>query len=147
MAGYFTPETDPRLFRCQCGRAECDAPATLASALLAMLNELRARVGRPIVVTSGNRCAWWNRQQGGEDDGDDRRYTDDDSEHCDPAGATGADLLIRSGRERWKLLEANFRRPVLFRRLGIGPDFLHVGTSIIHAGEVTWTYYAKPRAT
>ena len=145
--GYFRPESDPHLFRCRCGRPDCEAPTGVHPALLLGLNELRSRVGRPLRATSGNRCAWWNRQQGGVDDGDDCRYTEDDSEHCDPTGTTGADLACVTARERDELLVAIYARPRLFRRLGIGPDFVHVGTSILHPQQVCWTYYPnKPHA-
>lgn len=33
--------------------------------LVENLERLRAIVGRPLVVVSGHRCAWWNRRVGG----------------------------------------------------------------------------------
>lgn len=131
--GYFTPETDPWLYRCRCGRPKCDAATSVHPTLLSLLNELRYRVGRPIPVISGNRCEWWNAREGGVDG----------SEHVDPGGTLAADLGLRSGRERYELLAANFTKPILFKRLGIGPDFLHVGASISHPLEVCWSYYGK----
>jgi zinc D-Ala-D-Ala carboxypeptidase len=101
--------------------------------LLARLDTLRARVGRPLVVTSGLRCPYWNDRAGGERD----------SEHLT---GEAADLVCGSGRERWQLLAANFAGPEpLFTRIGFGATFVHVGLSRILPRDVAWTYYATTR--
>lgn len=55
------PHFKPSEFKCRCKRAECDAPE-IDKAFLAKLEELREKWGRPLVVTSGLRCAWHNDQ-------------------------------------------------------------------------------------
>lgn len=54
---YFKPSE----FKCRCKRAECDG-VDVDKGFLAKLEELREKWGRPLVVTSGVRCAWWNEQ-------------------------------------------------------------------------------------
>ena len=127
MTVYFKPEE----FRCRCGRPECDAPMAPSDTLLERLEMLRARVGRPIVITSGLRCRWWNEHEHGEPN----------SGHL-----TGeeVDVATANSHERWQLLAANwFSGPPLFERLGIGATFLHLGTSLTLPTGVCWAYYAK----
>lgn len=57
---YFKPSE----FKCRCKRAECDAPE-MDGAFLRLLEDLREKWGRPLVVTSGLRCAWHNERIGG----------------------------------------------------------------------------------
>ena len=124
---YFSPATDPKLYRCSCGRLECDAPAP-SSVLLMTLELMRHQLGREITVHSGPRCAFWNEKEGGE-----------------PTSAhlTGdaADLACGSGAERWDMLDA--ARQAGFQRLGIGRTFLHVDVSNTLPGKVVWHYYPK----
>ena len=129
---FFTPKTDPKLFRCGCARPECDALPPSAD-LLARLETLRYRFERPIQVTSGPRCAWYNRQPavGGAAD----------SDHLT---GQGADLATADSRTRYALLQANFHGPPVFRRLGIGATFLHVGVVPEKIYDVAWCYYPKP---
>lgn len=55
-------------YRCRCGRPQCDAPRELVPELADRLDELRERLGRPVILTSGLRCTYWNNRQGGEPD-------------------------------------------------------------------------------
>lgn len=128
---YFTETTDPKLYRCGCGRPECEAPKQPHRLLLMYLNITRELYGKPIVVTSGNRCAWYNAQQGGADP----------SEHVRPGGCLGADLHCTSSRDRAKLLDAC--RLAGLTRIGIYPAHLHVGVGDTidpqtFPGVVTW---------
>jgi hypothetical protein len=61
---WFTAEE----YRCKCGRAACPAPKELHPDLAGRLDELRERLNRPMVLTSGIRCAYWNAAVGGEPD-------------------------------------------------------------------------------
>lgn len=61
---WFTPDE----YRCKCGRAACAASKELAPDLAARLDELRERLNRPVVLTSGLRCAYWNAAVGGAPD-------------------------------------------------------------------------------
>lgn len=131
--GWFTPAGDPRLFRCPCGRPDCEAPPPAAE-LLARLNVLRDRVGRPVIVTSGPRCPSWNARVGG-------------ARTSDHLTGEGADLHVRDSRERDELLDAIYTRPRLFLRIGAGPDFLHVGLpGPERPARVAWTYYLRSAA-
>ena len=121
---WFTTTTDPRLFRC-CDRPECDAPQP-SGPLLDGLNRLRERLGRPIIVTSGPRCKVHNAEVGGADG----------SDHL---VGNGADLEAPTSRDRWHLIAANFEAQTLFRRLGVGKTFVHVGVG--STPDVIWTYY------
>lgn len=125
--GYFTTAE----FACKCGRAECDAPKTVNGDLLARLNQLRQRVGHPLRVTSGLRCAVWNTQVGGVGD----------SEHMT---GEAADIVVANGAERFALLAANWDGTVpLFNRVGVGATFIHFGVSASLPTNVVWTYPAK----
>ena len=131
MRDYFTAAE----MRCRCGRADCDAPRLVTAALLDPLNDLRERVGHPLIVTSGLRCAFWNQHEGGADD----------SEHLT---GEGVDIATVMGSERWRLLSANFAGGVpLFTRIGIGRAFIHFGVSVTLARERVWHYYPAKEAT
>lgn len=112
-ARWFDPEVE---FACRCGRgAECRAPKQPHRLLLLYLDQAREVYGHPIIVTSGNRCAWWNLRQGGEDP----------SEHVQADGCLGADIACSSSRERAFLLNAI--RLAGITRVGVYPRHLHVG--------------------
>lgn len=131
MTNYFRAEE----FVCRCGRAECDALTAVPTALLDPLNVLRARVVRPLLVTSGLRCAFWNEHEGGERD----------SEHLT---GEAVDILAGTSPERWSLLSANFAGAVpVFGRVGIGRTFIHFGVATHKERGVVWTYYPKREAT
>jgi hypothetical protein len=129
---YFSPETDPRLFACSCGRPGCDAPPP-SLMLLGILDAIRARHGKPIVITSGPRCLFWNEHEGGRPD----------SEHLE---GKGADAQCLSSADRWSLVTAAISCGVL--RIGIGPDFVHIGIGGAppHVQGVVWTYYPREKA-
>lgn len=122
---FFTAEE----LRCKCGRAACDAPLLVAPDLLARLDNLRFRLGRPILVASGLRCAYWNEKKGGKPT----------SEHLT---GDGVDVACPNSMERYALIAANFEgKAPLFTRFGIGRDFVHFGVAASLAPRVTWTYY------
>lgn len=54
-------------FKCECGGRYCNGyPAgNTSAALLNILERIRAYYGKPITITSGQRCATYNRQVGG----------------------------------------------------------------------------------
>ena len=116
-------------FMCRCGRHECEAPRDVSVDLLSRLDNLRYRLDRPVVITSGLRCAYWNARQSGTAD----------SEHLT---GEAADIACASGAERWAILAAIFSGTApLFTRIGIGKTFVHLGASKTHPAHVTWTYY------
>ncbi len=131
MARYFSPETDPYLFKCPCGRPECDAPAPSLE-LLELLDAIREALGRGTMVDSGPRCAFWNREVGGEDP----------STHLH---GEGADVMILSTHDR-ELVD-DVRRARGYRRLGVGNTFMHVDVTRRpeFAQGVMWHYYGLAR--
>lgn len=124
MATYFVPEE----WHCKCGRAECDAKKEPVAELASRLNTLRERLGKPIVITSGLRCQWWNDKQTG---------SVSDSEHVT---GEGVDIAVLGSTERWALLGALFKSPLLFSRVGLGSTFIHLGVGKDKAQRVAWTY-------
>jgi len=55
-------------FRCKCKRSECDAKPML-STFMRKLEALRVEWNKPLVPTSGSRCAFWNEHEGGAEKG------------------------------------------------------------------------------
>lgn len=56
---------DESEFACHCGRGvHCDAPP-ISPELVAFLEKLRSKLGKPVRITSGTRCAYWNKRVGG----------------------------------------------------------------------------------
>ena len=131
MSPYFTPEGDPKLFRCGCGRPECSAPAP-SQTLLDRLELLRHRIGRSLRATSGPRCPFWNTHEGG-------------ARTSDHLTGEGVDLEAATSGARDELLEAIYTKPRYFPRVGIGSSFVHVGLEgPERPPRLTWTYYPKP---
>lgn len=119
---YFASEE----FLCRCGRPECDASREIRASLGDALDALRERMAEPLIVTSGNRCAFWNDQAGGEENS---------------AHLTGwaVDLSVPDSRSRFRLLRGVFALQ-RFRRIGIGATFLHVDQDPLKDPEVVWLY-------
>jgi hypothetical protein len=119
---HFTPDE----FRCRCGRKDCDAPRTPDTRLIALLDRIRDRLGRPLRITSGARCAYWNVKVGG-------------------AIASGhlyageADVAVLGSTPRYELVRAALAEGC--RRIGVGRDFVHLGVSAQLAQDVLWHYY------
>lgn len=119
----------PIEFKCRCGRpagsgeGQCDAPPVKLE-LTAKLNALRALWGKPLIITSGVRCAYWNEKVGGVPT----------SYHL-----TGhaADIKIDSfvSGESLKALA----RKVGFGGIGLAEKFLHVDIGPVRE----WSYPAK----
>lgn len=115
----------PREFACKCGSPKCSAPKTIVAELLEMLEILRARLGRPMVITSGARCPAWNEASGGR-----------------PGSAhlTGeaVDIQAATDAERGSLIEEAFR--IGFRRVGVARSFVHLDVSKTLAKPRVWLY-------
>lgn len=130
---FFSPEED----RCKCGRPECPAPRVVQAAFQAHRDELRVRLGRPLLVRSGIRCEFWNAREGGETP----------SAHVT---ACATDFSAETGREKFQLVAGAICRPDceycrtgrLFTRIGVGKSFVHVDASTDphHPAYVLWAY-------
>lgn len=105
--------------RCGCGAAE------MAPELVSMLQAVRERLGRAVVVTSGRRCPAHNDAVGGKQG----------SEHLT---GHGVDVRTLSGRERYEVVAAALT--VGFTRIGVAREFVHLGVSPTHPAGVVWVY-------
>jgi len=94
--------------------------------LVDVLEAARQEYEQPIVISSGYRCPAYNATLGGG------------PEH--PRGEA-ADIKCLSDPERMKLIRILTGLGV--RRIGIGPNFIHVGVSTALDQDVMWTYYHK----
>ena len=107
--------------KCKCG---CGLNNMQEETLLE-LDRLRAAMGKPLVITSGSRCAEWNAKQGGKPN----------SAHL---VGKAADIAVSSGSFRWSLVEAAYT--LGFKRIGVGNHFVHVDTDQHLPQRVMWTY-------
>lgn len=94
--------------------------------LIDVLEAARQEYEQPIIITSGYRCPAYNATFGRG------------PEHM---RGEAADIKCLSDPERMKLIRILTGLGV--RRIGIGPNFIHVGVSTALAQDVMWTYYYK----
>ena len=100
--------------RCKCNRPECDAPLALHPLLAQRLDILRESLGRPLILTSGLRCAAWNGAQGGAPS----------SRHLT---GQAVDIACDTDAARYELLAHVLIRPVLlFPFVELAPKHLHL---------------------
>jgi uncharacterized protein YcbK (DUF882 family) len=116
----------PKEFRCRCKRKECDA-RPISMDLVRLLDVLRARLKRPLLVTSGTRCTLHNSNVGGTPN----------SQHLN---GLAADVACPSSTDRAAILEAVYAVSglPLFGRIGIGDTFIHF--DIAAGPRVVWLY-------
>ncbi len=92
------------------------------------IDEAREKSTIPWNLTSGYRCEEY----------DNSKEINGDGNH--PTGEA-LDIAIRSGSERFKILEILINSG--FNRIGIGSDFIHVDQCYGRPNNVVWTYKAK----
>jgi len=130
--GDLSPHFSRSEFRCRCG---CGADAVLP-ALVERLEQIRAILGRPIVIRSGCRCPAHNRAVGGMSG----------SAHvADPAGRLccgAADIAVDGDGARWDLVLAAIRVGIC--RIGVAQSFVHVDVDAGHPQDRIWVYPARP---
>ncbi|WP_233350594.1 D-Ala-D-Ala carboxypeptidase family metallohydrolase [Henriciella barbarensis] len=114
-----------RELSCRCGDRFCSGQYWHDPDFLDALEDMRARVDRPLVLTSGHRCAGWNAAVGGAPL----------SRHKQIA----ADIQI-AGHSREALLDAAVGAG--FTGLGLGRSFLHVDR---RARPARWYYPGSER--
>jgi len=95
------------------------------STFVYMLDSARTIAGVPFKINSGYRSSEHNYLVGGVDN----------SAHTK---GLAADIKVRNGRERKKILEA--LQYVGFNRFGIGKTFIHVDTDSTKPANVVWVY-------
>ena len=107
----------------------CTPACTLADmdgAFMARLDTLRELSGIPLVLTSAYRSREYEKAHG-------RSGT---SAHCQ---GRAVDIRCRTSNNRYKIVRAAFA--LGFRRVGIGPSFIHIDEATDHAQDVLWDYY------
>lgn len=107
-------------FACPCcGRNE------ISGAFVGLLDQARELVGVPFRVSSGYRCQAHNRQVGGARN----------SEHL---VGLAADILTPTSESRFLVVSAVLQ--VGIRRVGVHGQFVHLGVSRSHPGDVLFLY-------
>ena len=124
--GNLTKNFSRSEFACKCGCGADD----ISMVLVHRLQAIRDVLGEPMYINSGVRCKEHNAAVGG----------DSDSEHIpnEDGVGEGADIKCDNSRLRHNLLYYTHEK---FVRVGVGPDFIHVGVRVSKPSEVTWTYY------
>jgi zinc D-Ala-D-Ala carboxypeptidase len=117
----YKPEFTKEEFRCKCG---CNQ-AEMKEDFMDMLHSARKLANRPFIITSGYRCEKHNKNVGGTD-------------RSDHLTGNGADISVRSGRERWVIEDALIKCG--FIRIGHGRDFIHCGNRFGNPVWVKWIY-------
>lgn len=118
LGKHFTTEE----FTCKCGCGYCN-PHPL---LIDKLDQIREVMGAPLVIASGCRCEAYNKKCGGVDQ----------SAHT---MGLAADIATHSSQERFNLL-GKILRGFVFKRIGIGKNFIHVDIDETKPGCVLWLY-------
>lgn len=105
-----------------------DAPGSgdkMDETFVKMLDELRARCGIPLMISSGYRTEAHNKKVGGVDS----------SSHT---SGHAADIKCRSSVTRAKILKVAYAMG--FRRIGVASTFVHLDNSPDLPQDVTWVY-------
>ncbi len=122
---YFKPAE----FTCKCSNLDCDAVVP-QQILLSRLDELRARMGIPLSITSGCRCIEHNKAVGGATN----------SAHIYGL-AVDLDTSKLDSVEKLKIFSISLD---LFEGVGIGQTFIHV--DLKHATKLRWEYDSNGKA-
>jgi len=121
----------PKYFRipeysCKCG---CGL-IHLHENVLYFFDRMREFYGKPMIVTSGCRCAEYNKRVDGASKSS---HTPQDD------GYTYAlDIACDDSNDRFELIKAAIR--VGCNRIGIGKTFIHMDFSPFHPQNVIWVY-------
>ena len=118
---------EPKEFLCKCGRPDCDAARELDAGFGHLLDDLRRRLGRPVVMTSGLRGSYWNDREGGDAKG---------GAHI---RGYAVDLAVKNSGERFEVLRTVFGTR-FFHRIGVGKTFIHLDTDPSLDQNVVWLY-------
>lgn len=115
------PDFDADEFDCKhCGKNNMDA------LFLWKLQQARTEARVKFIITSGYRCEEHEAERGKRSKG----------EHV---FGQATDILIPDSHIRYKVLKAAFN--VGFMRIGIGPDFIHLGNKCNFPQQICWTYF------
>ncbi|MEC7291128.1 MAG: D-Ala-D-Ala carboxypeptidase family metallohydrolase [Pseudomonadota bacterium] len=114
------PNFAPEELACRCAGRFCAGAYWHDPVFLDRLQDLRQRMGAPIQITSGHRCALWNAAAGGAPRSQHKRIA--------------ADIALR-GHDRMRLLDA--ATAAGFGGIGLASTFLHLDGRTRRA---TWFY-------
>lgn len=118
-------------FACKCGCGFGSQEADISFLLIGTLNLMREVYRKPMMVTSGARCAEYNKKVGGTPL----------SAHL-PNPTTGqceaADIFVGSDEDRLGLVRLSMRYG--FSRIGLAPTFVHVDVSTSLPSPRLWLY-------
>ena len=103
----------------------CCGVCAVDKKLVIKLDQLREKVGFPIIITSGYRCPKHNKEVGGKPD----------SAHIK---GLAADISVSTSPRRYKLIKAAIE--IGFKRIGIGERFIHLDIDHEKKQEVLWIY-------
>ena len=98
---------------------------SMSRELVALLDELRKKVGRPININSGYRTRAHNGKVGGKRT----------SAHLK---GRAVDIAVRSSRKRMQIIRAALE--LGFTRVGVGKAFVHLDVDDTKPQDVCWTY-------
>lgn len=110
-------------FECPCSVCN-NAEFKLDNLLLDNLQEVRTKIDKPLVITSGYRCTTHNIDVGGKKT----------SSHLK---GRAADIATESSYYRFLLLRSLLTK---FNRIGIGSNFIHVDVDIEKPENLIWVY-------
>jgi zinc D-Ala-D-Ala carboxypeptidase len=96
-------------FLCKCGRTNCDA-TPMKEEFLHHIDLLREGWGKPLIVTSGQRCKWHNAREGGA------KY----SQHL---FGNAADVAVQKNDQ---VEFVRLARTLGFKGIGWGANFIHI---------------------
>ena len=108
-------------FTCKCG---CGTN-NIDEGLVLLLDELRERMGMPVVIASGCRCEAHNASVGGKPD----------SAHLN---GFAVDIRALSSPTRYKLITIAI--DLAFVRVGIANTYIHLDIDFTKPQEVVWVY-------
>jgi len=120
MSRYFAEDE----MRCKCGK--CGGKVHVCPELWVLMDAVREAVGHPLVPTSGYRCAQHPVEVAKPTPG----------EHT---YGCAVDFPVVGDKDRFLMVAAAVKGGC--RRIGIGPNFIHLGLSHIFPEDVMWTYY------
>lgn len=125
--GDITRDFDRSEFNCKCGCGANVHKVEHVQALQAIRDKACELAGRevPFIISSGTRCPHHNRDVFG-------KVT---SEHL---SGDGTDVKALDSRTKFLMVKAALLVGVT--RIGVGPNFIHFGTSAYHDKEVLWIY-------
>lgn len=110
-------------FACHCGCGYGTREMDLL--LIALLESLREKMGRPLTITSGGRCEYHNHAVGGVPNSAHTR-------------GTAVDVAVYGGEDRWKLVKVALSTGI--PGVGIAHGFVHLDVDEILPRPALWLY-------